>query len=109
MITVKKRKSALPALLITIALFAAIAVFAFVVLDRAAASSEEEALNAVRESITRAILSCYAYEGVYPDSIEYLEQHYNLIIDRDRYLIFYSKIGDNLMPNIQVSRREADF
>ncbi|MCL2638848.1 MAG: hypothetical protein FWD48_10830 [Oscillospiraceae bacterium] len=105
MITSKKRKSSLPALIITLVLFAAIAVFVLAVLSRAAASSEEEALRAVEENIIRAVVSCYAYEGIYPDGVEYLEEHYKLVINRSKYLVFYDKIGDNLMPNIRVTRR----
>jgi len=105
MITAKKRKSTLPALITTILLFGLVAIFILVMLGRASSTSEEEALNAMRESIIRAVVSCYAYEGFYPDGVEYLEEHYKLVINRDRYLIFYDKIGDNLMPNIRVTRR----
>jgi flagellar basal body-associated protein FliL len=105
MITAKKHKSSNIAIIITIAVFAALIVFTTIMLNNAAATSSEEALKAVHDNIIRAVISCYAYEGFYPDSIDYLRDNYNLKIDSNKYLIFYDKIADNLMPNIIVTPR----
>jgi len=109
MITVGKKKSSLPSVLATVAVFAVIVVFAVVMLNNASAVSSEEAINAIRKNVTNAVICCYAYEGVYPDDLEYLEENYYLIIDKARYLVFYEKTADNLMPNIIVRERERDL
>jgi len=101
----KKKRGALTAIIVSITTFAAIAAFVIVMLDRADAATKDEALKAARDSVIRAAVSCYAYEGVYPESVDYLIEHYNLIINPDKYIIFYNKIADNLTPNIIVTER----
>ena len=44
----------------------------------------------------------YAIEGRYPPSVEYLEEHYGIQIDRERYNVFYSGFASNIMPDITV-------
>jgi hypothetical protein len=95
------------ATVVTIALFAAFAVFVIVMLGNAAATSEEEEIRAVRESIVRAVISCYAFEGFYPNSVDYLIENYNLVIDTERFLVHYNKIAGNLMPTIIVIARDG--
>jgi hypothetical protein len=105
MIVVKKHKSSLGSMIVTILGFALLFVFVAFMLGSASDTSSDEALKAVRDSVVRAVISCYAYEGFYPDSIEYLTENYMLNIDENRYLIYYDKIADNIMPNIIVTRR----
>ena len=38
----------------------------------------------------------------YPPSVEYLEEHYGIQIDRERYNVFYSGFASNIMPDITV-------
>jgi len=103
MITVRKSKTNITAVVISIAVFAVLAVFVAVMLGDAVSTSGEEALQVIEDSVIRAVVSCYAYEGFYPDSIDYLVKNYNLAVDTERYLIYYDKMFDNLMPNIIVS------
>jgi FlaG/FlaF family flagellin (archaellin) len=105
MLTTRRGKSNIRAIVITVVCFAVFAVFLFTMLNNAVAVSGEEALRIARDSVVRAVVSCYAYEGFYPGSIEYLVEHYNLLIDTDRFSVFYDKLADNLMPNIIVTER----
>jgi hypothetical protein len=105
MITIKKRKSNIHAVAVTAAVFVAFVVFLVVMLNNASALTGEEALQAVTDSVIRAAVSCFAYEGFYPDSLDYLTENYNLRIDFDRYFVYYSRIAENLMPNIIVTER----
>ena len=41
-------------------------------------------------------------EGFYPPSLEYLEEHYGLTYDKERYRIDYQPVGSNLMPDMAV-------
>ena len=50
-------------------------------------------------------MSCYATEGVYPPTIEYLEERYGVQIDRERYTVHYDIFAENLMPDILVLPR----
>ena len=38
----------------------------------------------LRKAITRACVQCYAIEGRYPPSVEYLEENYGIQIDHER-------------------------
>jgi len=105
MITAKKKENAILAVLLSFAVFLAIAALSLIMLEDAEATSRSEALRAMEESIIRAAVSAYAYEGVYPENIDYLEENYNLVINKDRYTVYYSRIGDNIMPNIIVTER----
>ena len=103
--TVSRKNHNIIPYVITIAGFALLVMLVIVMLRGASKTSEEEGLQAAQDSIVRAIVSCYAYEGFYPDSIEYLTENYNLTIDKSRYLIHYDKAADNLMPNIIITAR----
>lgn len=63
---------------------------------------EGESLKQLESSIHKAVMTCYATEGVYPPSVKYLEDHYGIQIDHNRFGISYEIFGDNFMPQIQV-------
>ena len=56
----------------------------------------------VEDTIKNAVVNCYAIEGRYPATLAYVEEHYGLQIDRDRYHVFYEVFADNIMPEITV-------
>ena len=68
-------------------------------LDRTTARQEAEGL---KNSILQSAVHCYAMEGFYPDSLGYLQEHYGLQYDPDRYVVAYEVIGSNLMPDVSV-------
>ena len=51
-------------------------------------------------------MTCYATEGVYPPSVQYLKENYGIQIDEDRYSVFYEIEGANLMPSITVMEND---
>lgn len=57
----------------------------------------------VRDAVKNAALTCYAVEGAYPDSVDYLREHYRLAYDEDRYLITYDAFASNMIPDIWVT------
>ncbi|MEA5051796.1 MAG: hypothetical protein VB021_10060 [Oscillospiraceae bacterium] len=90
-------------LLVAAALFAA-ALFA----GRAASASvDAESLAFARDSVTRAAALCYAVEGAYPEDIDYLAAHYDLALDRERFIYHYEPLGGNLFPEIYVIAKPA--
>jgi len=62
----------------------------------------EEDKRRLEDVLRRAAVACYAAEGMYPPDLEYLEQHYGIQIDYDRYVVDYISIAENLMPDITV-------
>lgn len=60
----------------------------------------------IRQAILDACVQCYALEGSYPPSLEYLEEHYGLILDRERYFFYYEVFASNVMPTVEVYKKE---
>lgn len=67
-----------------------------------AASNQEERLALADRAVRRAVISCYAVEGFYPPDVEYLQEHYGLSVDEDRYIIHYEAFASNVFPIIEV-------
>ena len=70
---------------------------------RTTVDRQEESL---RTAMRRNITHCYAVEGFYPPSLEYIETHYGLTYDKDRFFVDYQPIGSNIVPNVTIIRKE---
>ena len=62
-------------------------------------------LDIVRDAVKNAALTCYAVEGMYPEDLTYLREHYNLSYNEELYIVYYHPIASNLMPSIKVVER----
>ena len=60
---------------------------------------EKQQLESV---LMQASAACYATEGSYPASLQYLIDHYGVQINEDIYTVIYEPIASNLMPDITV-------
>lgn len=74
--------------------------------DKMERGQQTESLNQLDSSLRKAIMTCYATEGVYPPTIQYLKDNYGIQIDEDRFTVFYEIHGANLMPDITVMERQ---
>ena len=54
------------------------------------------------KAMERNIVHCYALEGFYPPSLEYIKEHYGLVYDEDRFFVDYQAIGANLLPDVTI-------
>ena len=72
------------------------------VLGSVESGHSEESQKRVEDTIKKAVVSCYAIEGMYPATLEYVEEYYGLQIDHERYDVFYEIFADNIMPEITV-------
>ena len=50
-------------------------------------------------------MQCYSIEGAYPESLEYMEEHYGLTYDKDVFFVDYQPIAGNLYPDYTVIKR----
>ena len=62
----------------------------------------------LEKAISNAAVSCYAIEGSYPPSVEYLVKNYGIQIDYDRFTVKYELFASNLMPDITVLINENE-
>lgn len=67
--------------------------------------TQEQESELAKASLKKAMLECYAAEGFYPTTVDYLKENYFLDIDEDRYYISYMSIGSNIMPIISVTKK----
>ena len=70
---------------------------------------EQQSDSAVRSAVQRAAAQCYSVEGVYPQSLDYLEAHYGLVINHKKYIVSYEPYSSNLMPEIRILRRGEEW
>ena len=81
-------------------------IFSFVLLINSITTKNNgRELQIVRDAVKNAALTCYAVEGVYPDDLEYLREHYHLSYNEEKYHVFYEPLASNLMPSIKVAER----
>ena len=66
-----------------------------------------EEAQMVRDAVHRATLTCYAVEGAYPESFDYLKEHYHLAYDENRFFVTYDAFATNMVPDIYVVERGA--
>lgn len=67
---------------------------------------QSEGKQQLEDAVRRAAVACYAAEGIYPPDLEYLEEHYGIQVDRDRYTVMYDVFASNLMPDVTVLENE---
>jgi len=53
-------------------------------------------------ALNRAAVACYAIEGAYPPSVEYLIENYRIRVNTAKYAVKYELYASNLMPSITV-------
>lgn len=67
--------------------------------------SSKEGLAITEKAIHRALIECYAIEGAYPSGVAYLEENYGVLIDHDKYFVYYEAYGRNIMPDVVVAEK----
>lgn len=69
------------------------------------AATLEKQQESLETALSRSIAQCYAVEGTYPPSLEYLKEHYGLTYNEDYFFIDYQVFGSNLLPDVTVLQR----
>lgn len=68
-------------------------------------SSQER--QTLETAINRGIVHCYSIEGTYPGNLQYLEDHYGLTYNKERFFVDYQVLGSNIMPDVTIIDKEA--
>lgn len=93
---------------ISILLSAALIIILLTGIGRFSGQADQRGAETLRNSLYRACVQCYAIEGRYPPSVEYLEDNYGIQINRDCYHVFYNGFASNVMPEITVMLADAE-
>ena len=86
--------------------FLAVVIILVLAVSDVSRTSNEESLSIAENNIRRAVITCYAQEGRYPESIDYLKENYGLYVSDD-YIVYYDIFASNIMPNITVVRKQV--
>lgn len=64
--------------------------------------SMDESIKGIEESFLKASIQCYALEGSYPESLEYLRDNYGIRMDEETFFYHYELFSSNVEPIIVV-------
>ena len=102
----KTSRFGLPIVLVA-GVLSALLLWFFPAVNHLIAGQHEDGRAQLEMALRRATVACYATEGIYPPTLDYLKQHYGIQIDKSRYSVFYEIFADNLMPEITVLVKET--
>lgn len=94
-----------PQSLIMLLIMAVIWIAGFHAIQNIALNRSEDRSKAIETVLLQAAVQCYALEGSYPDSLDYLKENYGIILDESQYYYFYDVQGANMAPKIAVIKR----
>lgn len=91
-----------------IAFFAVICAFLIaltIALNVIFSNARDQGATSIRTTILNAAMQCAAIEGSFPTNLAYLEEHYDLRVNHDDYVVIYEVLGSNVLPSIVVTPR----
>ena len=96
-------KSGFSGIIFSLLVFAVLLGFLFFAVGDADKNSDLKQQEFLLQALRKAAISCYAIEGFYPPNLEYLEEHYGVIIDHSKFEVDYDVFaGSGVMPVIDV-------
>lgn len=101
----KEKNSDRRNLIITICIFAAVFCVFWFGISSVSTKTDEEEIQTLEQAVMRGVTYCYASEGSYPESLNYLKENYGLFYDEEKYFIDYQPLGSNIMPYITIIRK----
>ena len=72
-------------------------------------SSKNESKQQLEKALQNALTQCYSVEGEYPESLQYLQEHYAIYIDEGKYTLHYIYEGANIRPEIIIMRKDSAY
>ena len=97
----RESKGLLAGILLPVAVLALLMCFLMGVSNLTKGQADEDKRQ-LEEVLRRSAVACYAAEGIYPPDLAYLEEHYGIQINEERYVVSYDALAENLMPDITV-------
>lgn len=93
--------------LVSAGIFLLIFVFFYSRVSSLSKNTLSEQQKNLKSAIQKSAVHCYAVEGAYPESLDYLKEHYGITYDPDKFIVDYEIIGSNLMPDVTVFLRKG--
>ena len=89
-------------LLWTILISVAVLIIFLIGVDRFSADSIRRQKENLENALQRTITYCYASEGMYPEDLDYLKDHYGLTWDESLFYVDYQVSGANIYPDVTI-------
>lgn len=87
-------------------IFIAVLAFFYFAVGNISSSTIDKQEESLKNALQKDLVHCYAVEGYYPPSLEYICEHYGLSYNTDIFYVDYQPIASNIMPSITVIRKE---
>lgn len=101
----EKKRSGSGNLIISVLFFLAVTGIFLLGTSTVTRRTDARAREHLEQALGRGIVHCYSMEGAYPESLQYLKDHYGLIYDEDRFFVDYQVLGSNLFPDVTIIDR----
>ena len=63
----------------------------------------------LENTLNRSITYCYAVEGAYPQSLDYLKTNYGITYNEDLFFVDYRISGANIFPDVTIIERSGAY
>ncbi len=98
----KKQSKGRRAIIISVVAFVVLVALIWALIGQTSTRVGTEQTTHLKNALLRAAVTCYAVEGRYPPTLEYLTENYGVAIDKSRFIVTYDVFSQNIMPDIQV-------
>ena len=85
--------------------FCVLFIFIYLSFQSVQKSTENNRQDSLDKTLKRGILECYALEGHYPKSLDYLVENYHIIYNKDEFDIQYEIFASNIMTNVTIIKK----
>ena len=89
-------------LFFSIVIFMVFFVFFYYGISSVSQTSTAEEKQSLETALKHAVVHCYSTEGNYPESLDYLVEHYGITYDAAKFFIDYRPVAANIMPDITI-------
>ncbi len=87
---------------LSVLLFAAIVFGIMAGLTNMQQRGGDQQAKLLKDALRRAAVSCYAVEGRYPPTLEYIKENYGVVVNDEKFIVRYVAFAENIMPTIRV-------
>ena len=98
----QKKTAYIPKFIISVCVFLLIVLLFYQGIESLSSGSVRRQRESLENALNRSITYCYAVEGSYPESLEYLKEHYGITYDEDRFFVDYKIVGTNILPDVTI-------
>lgn len=102
----RKKKYRAVGVILPLFLFLVAGAWLFFAVNGLHRDSSAEGREQLELAVRRSAVACYAAEGIYPPTLDYLVEHYGIQIE-DKYIVYYDVFASNLMPDITILEKGA--